>query len=46
MTEKLIGKDRYMSLPDPSMGGEDFAFIMEKVPGLFIRLGVSAREGR
>ncbi len=22
VTEKLIGKDRYMSLPDPSMGGE------------------------
>ncbi len=45
VTEKLIGKDRYMSLPDPSMGGEDFAFIMEKVPGLFIRLGVKRPGG-
>lgn len=26
-------------LPEPSMGGEDFAFMLEKVPGIFWRLG-------
>jgi len=45
VTEKLLGPGRYVSLPDPSMGGEDFAFITEKVPGLFIRLGVKKPGG-
>ena len=36
----LLGSDKVVSLPLPSMGGEDFAFYVEKIPGLFFRLGV------
>lgn len=36
----LLGSDKVVTLPNPSMGGEDFAFYVEKIPGLFFRLGV------
>ena len=41
----LFGPDRVRTLPEPSMGGEDFALFMEHVPGAHFRLGVAA-EGR
>lgn len=28
------------AIPEPSMGGEDFAFMLQKAPGVFWRLGV------
>lgn len=37
--EDLLGEGRLASAP-PSMGGEDFAFYAEQVPGLMARLGV------
>jgi amidohydrolase len=37
---KLFGEDSVLQLPNPSMGGEDFAFFLEKVPGAFVWLGV------
>lgn len=36
----LFGEDAVLELPNPSMGGEDFAFFLEKVPGAFVWLGV------
>ena len=36
----LFGKDNSLELPNPSMGGEDFAFFLEKLPGAFVWLGV------
>ncbi|HSL00950.1 MAG TPA: M20 family metallopeptidase [Rubrobacteraceae bacterium] len=36
----LFGEDSVLELSNPSMGGEDFAFFLEKVPGAFIWLGV------
>ncbi len=36
----LFGEDSVLQLPNPSMGGEDFAFFLEKVPGAFVWLGV------
>jgi hippurate hydrolase len=36
----LFGGQSVLELPNPSMGGEDFAFFLEKVPGAFIWLGV------
>jgi hippurate hydrolase len=36
----LFGEENALELPNPSMGGEDFAFFLEKVPGAFIWLGV------
>jgi hippurate hydrolase len=37
--EDLIGKERVINLSKPSMGGEDFAFYLKKVPGCFVRFG-------
>ena len=36
----LFGGESVLELPNPSMGGEDFAFFLEKVPGAFIWLGL------
>jgi hippurate hydrolase len=40
VAEDLFGGESVLELPNPSMGGEDFAFFLEKVPGAFIWLGV------
>jgi hippurate hydrolase len=44
VTEKLLGKDKLISLPFPSLGGEDFAYYLQKIPGCFVRFG-AAKEG-
>lgn len=36
----VVGSDRYLPLTRPSMGGEDFAYYLEKVPGCFFLVGV------
>jgi amidohydrolase len=40
--EVEFGKDRLVELKHPGMGGEDFARYLERVPGTFLRLGVSS----
>ncbi len=37
---ELFGEENTLELPNPSMGGEDFAFFLERMPGAFIWLGV------
>ena len=37
----LLGTDRVQWIDRPSMGGEDFAFFQEHVPGVMFRLGSS-----
>jgi hippurate hydrolase len=36
----LFDEENTLELPNPSMGGEDFAFFLEKISGAFIWLGV------
>lgn len=36
----LFGEENALELPNPSMGAEDFAYFLEKMPGAFIWLGV------
>jgi hippurate hydrolase len=36
----LFGEESTLELSNPAMGGEDFAFFLEKIPGAFIWLGV------
>ncbi len=38
--EDLFGEENTLKLSNPSMGGEDFAFFLETIPGAFIWLGV------
>jgi len=40
VTSALFGEENTLELPNPAMGGEDFAFFLEKIPGAFIWLGV------
>jgi amidohydrolase len=42
--ERVVGADNVIVLPHPSMGGEDFAYYLEKIPGCFVRLG-GAKKG-
>ena len=37
---ELFGEENKLELPNPSMGAEDFAFFLQKIPGAFIWLGV------
>ena len=36
----LFGEDDALELTNPTMGAEDFAFFLEKLPGAFVWLGV------
>ena len=40
VAEELFGGHSVLELANPSMGAEDFAYFLEKVPGAFIWLGV------
>ncbi|MGF7155018.1 M20 metallopeptidase family protein [Novosphingobium gossypii] len=37
----LLGQGAFLRLADPIMGAEDFAYVLEKVPGAMFFLGVS-----
>ena len=36
----LLGVERVQEMPRPAMGGEDFAFYLERIPGAFFMLGM------
>ncbi|MEI3612222.1 M20 metallopeptidase family protein [Pseudogracilibacillus sp. SO30301A] len=38
-SEKILGSNK-LTIVQPSMGGEDFSYYTEKVPGIFFRLGI------
>jgi len=40
VAKQTLGGDRYLPVPRPSMGGEDFAYYLEKVAGCFFLVGV------
>jgi len=39
VSEGLVGKDNTIILPLPGLGGEDFAYYLQEVPGCFVRFG-------
>jgi len=41
---ELLGDENVLSLPKPSLGGEDFAYYCRKVPGCLVRLGGSGPD--
>ena len=41
---KLLGEDKVIRQKLPGMGGEDFAYMSQKVPGCFVRIGQMAGE--
>jgi amidohydrolase len=44
VARQTLGSDRFFLAPFPSMGGEDFAYYLEKVPGCFFLVGVEPPE--
>jgi amidohydrolase len=40
IARKTFGNERYLPVGRPSMGGEDFAYYLERVPGCFFLIGV------
>ena len=44
VAEKLVGKSRTVAIPYPSLGGEDFSYYLQQIPGCFVRFG-AAKEG-
>ncbi len=44
VAKATVGEERYLPLLRPSMGGEDFAYYLEKVPGCFFLVGVQPRD--
>jgi amidohydrolase len=40
IAKQTVGAERYFPVPRPSMGGEDFAYYLEQVPGCFFLVGV------
>ena len=42
-----MGRDRVEAMRTANMGGEDFSYYLEKVPGCYVRLGarLPGREG-
>ncbi len=40
-----LAGDSYIEAPAPSMGGEDFSYVLERIPGAMAFLGVAPGEG-
>jgi len=40
----VVGESGMVPLPHPSLGGEDFSFYLEKVPGCFVRFGARRED--
>lgn len=42
--KELFGEENVIKIENPLMGGEDFAYYLEKVPGTFLRLGTGNKK--
>ena len=40
VAKRVFGPAKYFPIPRPSMGGEDFAYYLEQIPGCFFLVGV------
>jgi len=45
VAEALVGRDKVVRNLDPSMGSEDFSFMLQAKPGAMARLGQGGAEG-
>lgn len=42
----IVGQDEVKGQPLPSLGGEDFSFFLQKIPGCLVRFGARRIDGR
>ena len=40
----VLGPDRFVTLPDPIPGSEDFSYVLDAVPGAFLMLGAAPAD--
>jgi metal-dependent amidase/aminoacylase/carboxypeptidase family protein len=45
VAQRLVGREFVDRQMDPSMGAEDFAFMLQAKPGAYLRLGQGAENG-
>jgi len=45
VADELVGRDRVVRNMQPSMGSEDFAFMLQDKPGCYMRLGQGGADG-
>ena len=43
--EKVFGKDNVVTDGEPTMGGEDFAYMLQAKPGAYVFLGQGGAQG-
>jgi len=41
---KIVGSENVMELEDPNMGGEDFAYLGQRVPSAFLYVGIAEAD--
>lgn len=41
---EIVGQDRVKGQPQPSLGGEDFSYFLQKIPGCLVRFGARHTE--
>jgi hippurate hydrolase len=39
VAKDLLGADKYIDMPSPLMGAEDFSLVLQKLPGAMLLLG-------
>jgi metal-dependent amidase/aminoacylase/carboxypeptidase family protein len=45
VAQRLLGREQVDDQLDPSMGAEDFSFMLQAKPGAYMRLGQGAENG-
>ena len=40
----IVGPDKVRGQPQPSLGGEDFSFFLQRIPGCLVRFGAKHTE--
>lgn len=43
VTHEVLGEGRWLELPHPVAGSEDFSYLLEQVPGAFVFVGATPR---
>lgn len=45
VTSDLVGEERWIDMPAPIMGAEDFSYVLDEVPGAMVFLGARPEDG-
>ncbi|MEY2995755.1 MAG: putative hydrolase YxeP [Actinomycetota bacterium] len=44
LVRNVVGRDRFVELPNPVMGAEDFGVVLERIPGAMVFLGATPHD--